>query len=79
MLEAPETSNVVPEEPTVVVNRVVLTASLNVVAPPIVNCAGLNVFPILLTNVGVPEIVIVPFPAAEPSIVPVIVLLDPEN
>jgi len=81
ILEAPETSNVVPLEiAAVVVNAVVLTASLNVVAPLTVNCAGLYVFPILLAIVLVaPETLIVPFPAAEPSIVPVIVLLDPEN
>ena len=81
MLEASETSNVVPLEiAAVVVNKVVLTASLNVVAPPTVNCAGLYVFPILLAIVLVaPEILTVPFPSAEPSIVPVIVLLEPEN
>ena len=80
MLEAPETSNVVPLEiAAVVVNKVVLTASLNVVAPPTVNCAGLYVAPIVLANVGVPVILIVPSPAAAPLIVPVIVFPVPEN
>ena len=59
-LDAPETSKVVPLEiAAVVVNKVVETAAWNVVAPLIVNCAGLNEFPIVLVNVGVPETIIV--------------------
>ncbi len=42
MLEFPETFNVVPLEiAAVVVNAAVETADWNVVAPLIVNCAGL--------------------------------------
>jgi len=79
-LDAPETSKVVPLEiAAVVVNKVVETAAWNVVAPLIVNCAGLNEFPIVLANVGVPETIIVPSPAAAPLIVPVIVFVAPEN
>ena len=78
ILDAPETFNVVPLEiAAVVVNKVVETASWNVVAPLIVSCAGLFVPPIILANVGVPETIIVPSPAAAPLIVPVIVLVAP--
>ena len=80
MLEAPETFNVTPLViAAVVVNRVVETADWNVVAPLIVNCDGLYTPPIILANVGVPETIIVPSPVAAPLIVPVIVLVAPEN
>ena len=63
ILEVPVTLNVVPLEiAAVVVSAVVVTAAWNVVAPLIVNCPGLPVPPITLTNVGVQETVTVPSP-----------------
>ena len=79
-LEVPATSSVVPFVMLAVVVRLfVLTAAWNVVAPLMVSCEVLCVLPMVLANVGVPEIVTVPSVVAKPLIVPVMVLAAPEK